>query len=272
VSISSDDDTDSTESDGEYDSERDSNVDMRMEDDVDTLDGVDLDGDVDMERDGEDEEDEKEEDDKEEKEVEEEEEEDDEDEDENNGKEPRTIGQGEMVNTSADDADIMVDDRPTVLAEEGHEMHVYAPRPQPPATAPQPHTPEPHPRPRTAETHTLSGLVFLGRVMPQQPRQEVPTLQEVEAARNTSDVNVEQQLLGALGGGDSFPDVPLPDIPLPDVPLLDLPLPDVPLPDVFLPGARQDSSVCEEWTSPRVAEEAYVQVRVGLSSCEFRLL
>ena len=34
MSISSDDDSDSTESDGEYDSELDPDVDMRMEDDV----------------------------------------------------------------------------------------------------------------------------------------------------------------------------------------------------------------------------------------------
>jgi hypothetical protein len=55
---------------------------------------------VDMERDGDDE-------------VEEDEEKDDEeegDEDEDDGKEPRTIGQGEMVNTSADNVDTMVDD------------------------------------------------------------------------------------------------------------------------------------------------------------------
>jgi hypothetical protein len=52
VSISSDDDTDSTELDGEYDSELDPDVDMRIEDDVDAPDGVDLDSDVDMERDG----------------------------------------------------------------------------------------------------------------------------------------------------------------------------------------------------------------------------
>jgi len=52
VSISSDDHTDSTELDGDYDSEFD--VDMCMEDDVDAPDRVDIDGDVDMERDGED--------------------------------------------------------------------------------------------------------------------------------------------------------------------------------------------------------------------------
>jgi len=107
VSITSDDDTDSTVLDGGYESERDCDVDMRMVDDVDAPDGVDFDGNVDMERHGEDEEDEEEEEEKNEEEVDEEE---DEDEDENNGREPRTIGQGEMVNTSADDADTMVDD------------------------------------------------------------------------------------------------------------------------------------------------------------------
>jgi hypothetical protein len=48
VSISSDDDTDFTELDGEYGSELDPDVDMRMEDDVDAPDSVDLDGDVHM--------------------------------------------------------------------------------------------------------------------------------------------------------------------------------------------------------------------------------
>jgi hypothetical protein len=41
--------------------------------------------------------------------VEEEDEDEEEDKNENDGKEPWTIGQGEMVNTSADDADAMVD-------------------------------------------------------------------------------------------------------------------------------------------------------------------
>jgi hypothetical protein len=40
-------------------------------------------------------------------------------EDEDNGKEPLTIGQGEMINTSADDVDTMVDDELTVLPEQG---------------------------------------------------------------------------------------------------------------------------------------------------------
>ena len=53
MSISSNDDTDSTEkSDGEYDSELDPDVNMRMEAYLEAPDGVDLDGDVDMERDG----------------------------------------------------------------------------------------------------------------------------------------------------------------------------------------------------------------------------
>ena len=53
-SISSDDDIDSTQSDGEYDSELDPDVDMRMEDNVDAPESIDLDGDVDMGRDGDD--------------------------------------------------------------------------------------------------------------------------------------------------------------------------------------------------------------------------
>jgi len=100
-SISSEDITDWTESDGEYDSELDPDVDMRMEDDVDALDGVDLDGDVYMDRDGDDYEEEDEE-----KEYEEEVQ----DQHEDDGKEPWTLGQGEMLNTSAGDVDTMVDD------------------------------------------------------------------------------------------------------------------------------------------------------------------
>jgi hypothetical protein len=223
VSISSDDGTDSTEeSDSEFDSELDPNVDMRMEDDVDAPDGVDLDGDVDMERDGDDQ-------------VEEDEqEEDEEEEEENDGKEPRTIGQGEMVNTSADDVDTMVDDLPIVLPEQGQETR--EPRPQPPATAPRPQTPEPRPRPRTPETHPLSELEHLGLVTPQKPRPAVPTWREAEAAGKTADVDVNQQPVIEWAGGDSLSDVPLPDVSLPDVPL-----PDVPLPEV-----RPDGSVGKE--------------------------
>jgi hypothetical protein len=77
--------------------------------------------------------------------------------------------------------------------------------------------------------------------MLQKPRPAAPTLREAEAAGNTSDVNVELQLLGESAGGDSLPDVPLTDVPLPDVPL-----PYVPLPDVPLPEERPDGSVGEE--------------------------
>ena len=55
MSISSDDDTDSTEeSDGKHYSEYNSDVDMHMEDDVDAPYGTYDDGGVDMERDGDD--------------------------------------------------------------------------------------------------------------------------------------------------------------------------------------------------------------------------
>jgi hypothetical protein len=247
MSISSDDDTDSTEkSDGEYDSELDPDMDMRMEDDVDMPDGVDLDGDVDMETDGDDDEEEDQEEEDEDKEDKEE------DEDEDDGKEPRTIGQGEMVNTSADDADTTVDNEPTVLPddgqemEQGQEMREHTPRPLPPAPAQWPQTPESPPRPRTLETHTLSGLEYLGLVMPQNPRPVAPTLREAEAAGNTSDVDVEQQLLGESAGGDTLPDVRLPDVPLLDVPLQDVPFPDGPLLHVPHPEARPDGSAGEE--------------------------
>jgi hypothetical protein len=71
---------------------------------------------------------------------EEEDEEQDEDEDEDNGKEPRRIGQGEMVTTSADDADTMVDDQHTVLPEQCHELRKHTPQPKPlaPTACPQP--------------------------------------------------------------------------------------------------------------------------------------
>ena len=287
VSISSDDDTHSTtKSDSKYDSEHDSGGDMRMEDDMDAPEGVDLDGDLDMEMDGDDdeEEDEEEEDDEkeDEEEVEEEDEDEEEDKDEDDGKEPWTIGQGEMVNTSADNADTMVDDEPTVLHEQGQKKCEHTPRPQPPAPAPWPQTTEPPPWRWTPETHTVSGLEFLWFLSPQKPRPVVPTLREADSAGNTSDVDVEHQLPGELAGGDSLPNIPLPDVPLPDVPLPDVPLPDIPLPDgplpdvhlpyVSLPEARPDGSVGEKWTSLRVAVEACIWVRVGFLSCEFPLL
>ena len=144
VSISSDDDTKSTKSDGEYDSELDPDVDMRMEDDVDAPNGVDSDCNVHMEWDvvDEEEEDEEEEDEKEEEKKYKDEEEDN---DEDDCKEPRTIGHGEMVNTSADNVDTMLEDQPIVLPEQGQEMREHTQWPPPPAPAPLPHTPEPHP-------------------------------------------------------------------------------------------------------------------------------
>jgi hypothetical protein len=74
----------------------------------------------------------------------------------------------------------------------------------------------------------------------------VPTLREAEAAGNTSDVDVNQQLLIESAGGDSLSDVPLLVVPLPDVPLSDVPLPVVPLPDVPLPEVPPDGSVGKE--------------------------
>jgi len=56
----------------------------------------------------------------------------------------------------------------------------------------------------------------LGLLTPQKPRPAVPTLREAEAAGNTSDVDVHQQLLDEPAGGDSLPDVSLPDAPLPE--------------------------------------------------------
>jgi hypothetical protein len=157
MSISSEDDTESTESDGKYDSELDPNVDMRMDDDVDAPDGIELEGDVDIERDSDnDEEDDEEKEDEEEV----------EDQHEDDGKEPQTLGQGEMVNTSADDVDTMVDNQAIVLPEQRKEMSEHTPRPQPPVPAHRPQISQPRPRPRTLETHPLSGLGYLVLVMP----------------------------------------------------------------------------------------------------------
>jgi hypothetical protein len=130
MSISSDDDTDSTEESGSKSYYRpDSNVHLCMENDLDTMYSIDLDGDVDMARDGDDEKEEDGDEEDEEEEDEEEEENDndndndndydndndnedeDEDEDEDDGKEPQTIGKGEIVTSSAAGVDTMVDDQ-----------------------------------------------------------------------------------------------------------------------------------------------------------------
>jgi hypothetical protein len=62
-------------------------------------------------------------------------------------------------------------------------------------------------------------------VTPQRPRPPVPTLREAEAAGNTLDVDVDQQLWIESAGGDSVSDVPLPDVSRPNVHPHDVPLP-----------------------------------------------
>jgi hypothetical protein len=170
------------ELDGESDLEHNRVVDIGLDDDVDSLYGVDLDGNVDMEMDGDDEEeaDEQEEDEQEE------------DEDADNGKEPWMIGQGAMVNTTADNVNTMVDNQPTMLPEQSQEIHEQTQQLQPLAPAPMPHTPEPCPQPPTPDTHPVSGLEILWRVIPLHPRPVAAILRKAEAAGNTSDINVEQ--------------------------------------------------------------------------------
>jgi len=233
---------------------------MCREDKVDAPDGVDLDGNMVMERDGDDEEEaDKEEEDEEEDDKEEEEDEyEEEDNNEDDGKEPQMIGQGEGANTFADDVDSIVDDQPIVLHEKGQEMRMHTAWPQPPVPAPRPQTPEPCPRPLTPETHPLSGWEYLELVTPPKPHHVVPTLWEAEVARYTSDVDVDQQLVGKAAGGESVPGVSLPN---------------VPLPDATLHEACLDCSVGEEWTSHRVAEEAMIVVfGLGSDSCLVRFL
>jgi hypothetical protein len=130
----------------------------------------------------------------------------------------------------------MVDDQPIVQPEQGKEMREHTSQPQPLAPAPRPQTLELRPQPRTAETHPLSGLEHLGLVTPQKPHPAVPTLRQAEAARNTSDVDVNQQQLIESAGGNSLSNVPLPNVHLPDVLL----------PNILHPEARPDTSVGEE--------------------------
>jgi len=75
-----------------------------------------------------------------------------------------------------------------------------------------------------------------GACDPAKPRPAAPTLREAEAAGNTSDVDVEQQLLRESAGGNNLSDIPLPDVPLPDVPL----------PNLSLHEAGLDGSVGDE--------------------------
>ena len=112
---------------------------------MDAPDGVDSEGDVDIEKnwDGDEEEDEDEE--KDDEEVEEEDQEEEEDKDEDDGNEPRTIGQGEMVITSADDVDTVVDNQTVVQPEHGQEIREHIPRPQPAVAATRQQPTEPRP-------------------------------------------------------------------------------------------------------------------------------
>ena len=58
-----------------------------------------------------------------------------------------------------------------------------------------------------------------------------PTLPVTEAAGNTSDEDVDQQLLGELACGNRLTDDLLPADPLPDDPVRDVCLTDTPLPE-----------------------------------------
>ena len=185
----------------------------------------------------EEEEDKEEKDEQKEDEAEEEEEEvvdedEEEDTDEDDGKEPQTIGQGEVVNTSVEDVNAMVHDWAIVRPGQGQELREHTPQPQPAAAAPRPHTLDPRPRPQSSETHSLSVLEHLGSVTLQKPRTAVRTVREAKAAGHTSDVDVNHQLLIEMAGGNDLRNVPLHDVPLPDVPL-----PDVPLPEALRDGS-----------------------------------
>jgi hypothetical protein len=78
-----------------------------------------------------------------------------------------------------------------------------------------------------------------------------PTLREAEAAGNSSDFDVGEQLLSESAGGDSLPNVPLPDVALLDLPLTHITLtnvrlPNDPLPDVHSPEPCTGGSVGKE--------------------------
>jgi len=157
------------------------------------------------------------------------------------------IGQGGMVNTSADVINIMVDDEPTVLPEQGQKIPEHTLQPQPLVPAQRAQTPETRPWPRNPQTHALGALQHWGLVTPQKRRPAVASLSDAESAGNTSDVDVDQVLHGELAGGDSLPDIHLPDAPLPE--------------------ACADCWEGQEWTSPRVAEVAMVvAIRSGSGS------
>ena len=185
---------------------------------MDALYGVDLHGDVDMEMDGDNEETNEEEEDEEEEDEEEEVEDEEEDEVEDDGKETRTIGHCEMVHTLAPNVDTMAEGQPIVLPEQGPEMREHTQQPHPVAPSPCPQTLQPRPQSQPTVTHRHSKLECLGLVTPRNPRPVDPTLREAEAAGNSSDMDLDKQLLRESAGGDSLTDVPFPDITLRDFP------------------------------------------------------
>jgi hypothetical protein len=259
VSIYSEDDTNySKVSYSESDSEHDRDVHMHIENDVDAPSGVDFDGNVEMEWDddndkGQDEEEQDEDNDDDDE---------DEDEDEDDRKEPRMIGLGEMVCTSVYDVDNIVDDQPTVLPRQGKEMHELTPRPQ---------SQEPLARPPTPEPHALSPLEFLGLVKPQIPHLVALNLLKSEAARNTSNVDVEQQLLSTMSVGDNLSNVTLAEVLLRAVFFPVVSLPNVPLPDVSLTEMDPDGLGGQGRTSSLFAGKVCVQVEVMYMSAKLPL-
>jgi hypothetical protein len=102
--------SDSTESDGNDDSEHHLKVDIRIEEDVDAPDSIDSAGDVDKEWHGanKDVPNKEKEDEEEEGQYEAENKDAEDNMNEDDGKEPRTIGQGEMVKTLAYNVDTMI--------------------------------------------------------------------------------------------------------------------------------------------------------------------
>jgi hypothetical protein len=151
-----------------------------------------------------------------------------------------------MINVLAEDVDTMVVDQPNALPEQSQEMCRYTQWPQPLAPDTPPQILEPCPQPRTQVTDLLCDVELLVLGMAQKPRPAVQTQQESEVAKQTMDVDMEQQRLCELAGGDILTDILLPDGPLPDVPLPDDHLPIVPLPNVPVTDARQDGLVGEE--------------------------
>jgi hypothetical protein len=136
-------------SDGEYDSEHDYDVNLCIGDIVDTPDSVDLDGDGDMEINSHDDDEENAEvqDVEQEDENEEENEDKEEDENEDDHNKPLTFIQGEMIHTSANTVDTLLDNQPIVLPEQVQEIWEHTPSAQPPVTALWLQTPEPRKRP-----------------------------------------------------------------------------------------------------------------------------